>query len=92
MTQNRRQPTFFHCPWEMWLKTITTKPNTGSENRIGLSHLYPSLSVPLSFEVLEIQYLTLSKYIHIICGLYNILEINWAGLFIAIPNMREWRN
>jgi len=51
--------------------TTTTKPNTGSETRIGLSHLYPSLSVGLSFEVLEIQYLTLSKYIHIICGLYD---------------------
>lgn len=47
--------------------TSTTKPNTGPENQTVLS----PLPVRLSFEVLAIQHLMLSKYIHLICGLYN---------------------
>lgn len=68
-----------HRIWDAKQKTTSPSPvsmrvqvkNTGSENWIGLSYLDPSISVPLSFEVSEIQSLILSKYIHIICGLYN---------------------
>lgn len=80
------------CPFPVSMRDVVK--NTGSENWTGSSHLYPSLSVQLSSEVSEIQssiQCTLKVHSrHVVFVI--ILEINWAGIIIPIPNMRKWSN
>lgn len=100
VTQNKRQPTFFHHPQEMWLKRQQWRrqkqppapQNPTQDRRIKLycltstfPFLFDFLLKCWQFNTWCFQSTSTSYVVFII-----ILEVNWAGIIISIPDMREW--